>query len=63
MNKREASFIMQLPDGYEWQFLNNSKYIAGYSGTDILLYEIVGDELIKREIGHDVYIHKNKEVT
>jgi len=51
MNKREAKFIMQLPDGYEWQFLNNGKYIAGCSGIDILLYEIVGDELIKREIG------------
>lgn len=51
MNKRQAKFIMQLPDDYEWEFLNNGKYLAGYSGTNILLYEIVGDELIKREVG------------
>ena len=50
MNKREAKFIMQLPDGYEWEFLNDGKYLAGYSGHNILLYEIVGEELIQREV-------------
>ena len=50
MNKREAKFIMQLPDGYEWEFINNGKYLAGYSGHNILLYEIVGEELIQREV-------------
>lgn len=51
MNKRQAKFIMQLPDGYEWEFLNNGKYLAGYCGTNILLYEIIGDELVQQEIG------------
>lgn len=29
MNKREARFIMQLPDGYEYSFMNNGEYIIG----------------------------------
>jgi hypothetical protein len=56
MNKREANFIMQLPDGYEWEFMNNGKYIAGYLGRSILVYEIVGEELIKCDINTE----KNK---
>jgi hypothetical protein len=60
MNKREAKFIMQLPDGYEWQFIN-SRYIAGYSGRNILLYEIVGDELIQCEVNFEpIRITENK---
>lgn len=59
MNKRQAQFIMQLPDGYEWEFLNNGKYLGGYSGRDILLYEIVGDELIQLEIKHEGIVNGN----
>lgn len=50
MNKRQAKLIMQLPDGYQWEFFDNGKYVAGYSGTDILLYEIIEDKLIQRKI-------------
>jgi hypothetical protein len=50
MNKRKANFIMQLPNGYEWEFMNNGKYIAGYSGASILVYEIVEDELIRCDV-------------
>jgi hypothetical protein len=44
---------MRLPDGYEWEFMNNGKYIAGYSGSSILVYEIVGDELIRCDVNAD----------
>ncbi len=59
MNKRQANFIMQLPDGYEWEFLNNGEYVIGYSGRNVLLYEIVGDELIQREIGFNNKVIKS----
>lgn len=50
MNKRQAEFIMQLPDGYEWEFMNNGKFIAGYKDQSILVYEIRGEELIQCEV-------------
>jgi hypothetical protein len=50
MNKRQAKFIMQLPATYNWEFICNGRYLAGHNGRDILLYEIVGDKLIKREV-------------
>lgn len=50
MNKQQAQFIMQLPDDYEWEFLMDGRFIAGYSGNNILLYEIIDNELIQREI-------------
>ena len=50
MNKRQAKFIMQLPDGYEWEFINKDQFICGFLGNDILLYEIVGEELIQHKI-------------
>jgi hypothetical protein len=53
MNKRQAQFIMQLPDGYEWEFMNNGKFIAGYKDQSILVYEIIGDELKQCEVNHD----------
>lgn len=53
MNKRQAMFIMQLPDGYEWEFIHDGRYLAGYSGHNILLYEIVDNELIQREVNFD----------
>ena len=53
MNKRQAKLIMQLPDGYEWEFMNNGRFIAGYKDQSILVYEIVGEELIQREVSND----------
>jgi hypothetical protein len=53
MNKRQAKFIMELPDGYEWEFINNGRFIAGYKDQSILVYEIIGDELKQCEINHD----------
>jgi hypothetical protein len=50
MNKRQAKFIMQLPDGYEWTFINNGKFICGINNRDLLLYEIIDEELVQREI-------------
>jgi hypothetical protein len=51
MNKREAKFIMQLPDGYEWNFIDDGRFLCGASpDKEILLYEIVNDELVKREL-------------
>lgn len=52
MNKRQANFIMQLPDGYEWEFMNNGRFIAGYKDQSILVYEIVGDELKQCETNY-----------
>lgn len=51
MNKKEAKFIMQLPDGYEWSFINNGEFVCGASpDKEVLLYKIVDGELIKQEI-------------
>lgn len=61
INKRQAKLIMQLPDGYEWEFINDGKFIAGYSGSNILVYEIVDDELIKLEVSSNVTYPNNKD--
>jgi len=51
MNKREAKFIMQLPDGYEWTFVDDGRFLCGASADkEVLLYEIVNGELVKREL-------------
>lgn len=52
MNKRQAKFIMKLPDGYEWTFVSDC-FLCGYNGDKILSYEIVNDELIQREIKYE----------
>lgn len=51
MNKAQSKFIMELPDGYEWTFLNDDKFIAGrHSEKELLLYEIVEEKLIRRKV-------------
>lgn len=53
MNKRQAQFIMQLPDGYEWQFLPDDKFLVGFKDQSILAYEIIGDELKKCDVNYE----------
>ena len=50
MNKRQAKFIMELPDGYEWTFLRDVFLLGAHPEKEVLLYEIVGDELVNRKI-------------
>lgn len=47
INKRQANFIMQLPDGYEWEFMNDGQYIAGFKEQSVLVYEIVDEKLVQ----------------
>lgn len=51
INKRQAAFIMQLPDGFEWEFMMNGTYIVGHDGKNkILAYKIVDEKLIQEGI-------------
>lgn len=50
MNRYQAEIVCRLPDGYNYEFLTNGKYVIGYKDRGVILFRIVGDELIQEKI-------------